>query len=333
MHGQGEEQKLLLAVYRPGPLRRRSWAALPAKHTVPYSRRVAHPARGGFFVETVQTHSQHLKFWRNHQPPDLIGHVEIYFFRLAAHFACLLRCGSRPWERPEYSVACLSGHAIIVVMNKLSTDKRCAVVAALVEGNSIRATARMTDVSKPTILKLIADLGPVCADYQDAALTDLGCRRLECDEIWQFVYAKQKNVEKATRAPQEAGDVWTWVAIDADSKLIPTWQIGPRDAITAHAFMTDLAGRLKHRIQLTTDGLQAYVEAVEDAFGMDIDYAQLIKVYGADAERRAALQPGRVPELQRAGDPGGAGPEADLDKLHRTPEPDDADVDATLHAP
>ncbi len=176
-------------------------------------------------------------------------------------------------------------------MNKLSTDKRCAVIAALVEGNSIRATARMTDVSKPTILKLIADLGPVCADYQDAALTDLGCRRLECDEIWQFVYAKQKNVEKATSAPQEAGDVWTWVAIDADSKLIPTWQIGPRDAITAHTFMTDLAGRLKHRVQLTTDGLQAYIEAVEDAFGMDIDYAQLVKIYGADAESERRYSP------------------------------------------
>ena len=176
-------------------------------------------------------------------------------------------------------------------MNKLSTDKRCAVVAALVEGNSIRATARMTGVSKPTILKLIADLGPVCADYQDAALNNLGCRRLECDEIWQFVYAKQKNVEKATRAPQEAGDVWTWVAIDAESKLIPTWRIGPRDAGTAHAFMTDLAGRLTHRVQLTTDGLQSYVEAVEDAFGMDIDYAMLIKVYGADSESERRYSP------------------------------------------
>ncbi len=176
-------------------------------------------------------------------------------------------------------------------MNKLSTDKRCAVVAALVEGNSIRATARMTGVSKPTILKLIADLGPVCADYQDAALNNLGCRRLECDEIWQFVYAKQKNVEKATRTPQEAGDVWTWVAIDAESKLIPTWRIGPRDAGTAHAFMTDLAGRLTHRVQLTTDGLQSYVEAVEDAFGMDIDYAMLIKVYGADSESERRYSP------------------------------------------
>ena len=176
-------------------------------------------------------------------------------------------------------------------MNKLSTAKRCAVVAALVEGNSIRATARMTDVSKPTILKLIADLGPVCAAYQNDTLRELGCRRLECDEIWQFVYAKQKNVQGAKRAPKVAGDVWTWVAIDADSKLVPTWRIGPRDAITAHAFMTDLADRLKHRVQLTTDGLQAYVEAVEDAFGMEIDYAQLIKIYGADAESERRYSP------------------------------------------
>ena len=176
-------------------------------------------------------------------------------------------------------------------MNKLSNDKRCAVVAALVEGNSIRATARMTNVSKPTILKLIADLGPVCADYQDAALNNLNCQQIECDEIWQFVYAKAKNVEKATRAPQEAGDVWTWVAIDAESKLIPTWHIGPRDAHAAHAFMTDLAGRLTHRIQLTTDGHRPYLEAVESAFGMDIDYAMLIKVYGADSESERRYSP------------------------------------------
>ena len=119
-------------------------------------------------------------------------------------------------------------------------------------------------------------------------LNNLGCRRLECDEIWQFVYSKQKNVERAKRAPRAAGDVWTWVAIDAESKLIPTWHIGPRDANAAHAFMTDLAGRLRHRVQLTTDGHQPYVEAVEAAFGCDIDFAQLIKVYGADpdAERR-----------------------------------------------
>ncbi len=176
-------------------------------------------------------------------------------------------------------------------MNKLSIDRRCRVVAAIVEGNSIRATARMTGVSKPTILKLIGDLGRVCAEYQDETLRGLNCRRLECDEIWQFVYAKQKNVEKAKRAPREAGDVWTWVAIDADSKLIPAWHIGPRDAHAAHAFMTDLASRLRHRIQLTTDGHQPYVEAVESAFGCDIDYAQLIKVYALDPEGERRYSP------------------------------------------
>ena len=176
-------------------------------------------------------------------------------------------------------------------MNRLSTDRRCAVVAALVEGNSIRATARMTGVSKPTILKLIRDLGTVCAAYQDETLRDLSCRRIECDEIWQFVYAKQKNVATARKAPREAGDVWTWVAIDAESKLIPTWHVGPRDAHAAHAFMTDLASRLKHRVQITTDGLGVYVEAVEDAFGMDVDFAQLIKVYGADPEGERRYSP------------------------------------------
>ena len=149
----------------------------------------------------------------------------------------------------------------------------------------------MTGVSKPTILKLILDLGRVCAEYQDATLRDLRCRRLECDEIWQFVYAKQKNVERAKRAPREAGDVWTWVAIDAESKLIPAWHIGPRDGHSANAFMTDLAGRLRHRIQLTTDGHQPYVEAVESAFGCEIDYAQLIKVYAIDQESERRYSP------------------------------------------
>ena len=176
-------------------------------------------------------------------------------------------------------------------MNKLNMAKRVAVVAALVEGNSIRATARMTNVSKPTILKLLAELGPACTEYQDRSLRGLKCRRIQCDEIWQFVYAKAKNVNAAKRAPSKAGDVWTWVAIDADSKLIPTWRIGPRDAFTALDFMTDLAERLSNRVQLTTDGHTPYLDAVEEAFGMDIDYAQLIKIYGQDRESEARYSP------------------------------------------
>ena len=179
-------------------------------------------------------------------------------------------------------------------MNKLSTSKRVQVVAALVEGNSIRATARMTDVSKPTILKLLADLGPVCARYQDEHLRNLRCRRVQCDEIWQFCYAKQKNVAHAKNAPEGAGDVWTWVAIDADTKLIPSWLVGDRGLGSAYTFMHDLAERVSNRIQLTTDGHRVYLEAVESAFNLDVDYAMLHKVYGADPDAARRYSPASI---------------------------------------
>ena len=191
-------------------------------------------------------------------------------------------------------------------MNRLTTAKRVAVVGALVEGNSIRATARMTDVSKPTILKLLADLGPACTRYQNEHLRNLRCRRIQCDEIWQFCYAKQKNVENAKSAPEGAGDVWTWVAIDADTKLIPAWLIGPRDLGSAYTFMMDLASRLRWRVQLTTDGLTSYLSAVEDAFGADIDYAMLRKTYGADTEAEKRYSPAKIQGCSTdivAGDP------------------------------
>ena len=172
-------------------------------------------------------------------------------------------------------------------MNRLSKAKRVAVVAALVEGCGLRATARMTGVARMTVEKLLRDLGAACAQYQDEHLRNLTCRRIECDEIWSFVYAKQKNVERAKSAPEVAGDVWTWTAIDADTKLVPSWLIGTRDLATAYDFMHDLADRLRHRVQLTTDGHTPYLEAVESAFGMDIDYAMLVKIYGSDpAEKR-----------------------------------------------
>ena len=191
-------------------------------------------------------------------------------------------------------------------MTRLTTAKRVAVVGALVEGNSIRATARMTDVSKPTILKLLADLGPACTRYQNEHLRNLRCRRIQCDEIWQFCYAKQKNVENAKSAPEGAGDVWTWVAIDADTKLIPAWLIGPRDLGSAYTFMMDLASRLRWRVQLTTDGLTSYLSAVEDAFGADIDYAMLRKTYGADPEAEKRYSPAKIQGCSTdivAGDP------------------------------
>ena len=179
-------------------------------------------------------------------------------------------------------------------MNRLSTAKRVQVVAALVEGNSIRATARMTDVSKPTILKLLADLGPVCTRYQDEHLRNLHCRRIQCDEIWQFCYAKQKNVAHAKNAPEGAGDVWTWVAIDADTKLIPSWLVGDRGLGSAYTFMHDLAERVSNRIQLTTDGHRVYLEAVESAFNLDVDYAMLQKVYGADPDAARRYSPASI---------------------------------------
>jgi len=167
-------------------------------------------------------------------------------------------------------------------MNKLSTEKRSQVVSALVEGNSIRATVRMTGVSKNTIAKLLVELGEACADYLDKALVNLNCKRIQCDEIWSFCYAKEKNVPEEFRGAFGYGDVWTWTAMDADSKLIVSWLVGGRDAGTAYGFMDDLAKRLANRVQLTTDGHRAYLSAVEEAFGSEIDYAMLVKMYGKD---------------------------------------------------
>lgn len=166
-------------------------------------------------------------------------------------------------------------------MEALSREKRSQVVAALVEGNSVNSTVRMTGVSKVTILKLLADLGPKCADYQDRNIRNLKSRRIQCDEIWQFCYAKEKNVPAEKRGRFGYGEVWTWVAIDADTKLIPSFTLGRRDGQTARILIDDLAGRLANRVQLTTDGHRAYLDAVEGAFGAGIDYAMLNKIYAA----------------------------------------------------
>ena len=176
----------------------------------------------------------------------------------------------------------------MVSMNRLTTDRRKAVVAALVEGNSIRATVRMTGVAKNTVTKLLVDLGTVCSIYQDEAMRDLPCERVQCDEIWAFVYAKQRNVPPEKRG--EAGDVWTWVAIDADTKLVPTYRVGGRDMGEAQAFISDLAKRLRHRVQLTTDANRPYLRAVDNAFG-EIDYAQLHKIYGRAPEAETRYSP------------------------------------------
>ncbi len=177
-------------------------------------------------------------------------------------------------------------------MNCLSTEERARVVAALVEGNSLRATARMTGVARMTVEKLLRDLGAACARYQDEHLRNLPCKRVQCDEIWSFVYAKAKNVTPAIAEQHpDAGDVWTWTALDAETKLVVSWLVGARDAGAAYEFMTDVASRLRHRVQLTTDGHVPYLNAVEDAFGADIDYAMLQKLYGADPQSERRYSP------------------------------------------
>ena len=185
-------------------------------------------------------------------------------------------------------------------MNKLSSKARAQILHMLVEGNSLRATARMADVSRNTVDKLLRDAGEACLDYQDRVLRNLPCKRIQCDEIWSFVYAKQKNVEGAVAAPEEAGDVWTWTAIDADTKLVPCWHVGTRDMDAARSFIDDLAARLANRVQLTTDGHKPYLEAIECAFGHDIDYARLIKIYGTDqsAKGEKRYSPARFIEAQ-----------------------------------
>lgn len=177
-------------------------------------------------------------------------------------------------------------------MNKLDPKKQAQVVSALVEGCSIRATVRMTGVAKNTIVKLLVELGAACSDYLDKHLVNLNCRRAQVDEIWSFCYAKAKNVtpEIAAKNPF-AGDVWTWVAIDADTKLIPSWIVGPRDAVTARIFVNDLAKRLANRIQLTSDGLNVYLAAVEKAFHGQVDYAQLVKLYNETSEGQKRYSP------------------------------------------
>src|SRR5580692_7247224 len=175
-------------------------------------------------------------------------------------------------------------------MNCLDNTTRAKVVSCLIEGCSIRATVRMTGISKPTIMKLLADLGATCAAYHNRYVRNLKVRRLQADEIWQFVGAKAKNVTPEKK--QEGwGDIWTWVGIDADTKLVVSYLVGGRDGGWAKEFMQDCASRTVNRVQITTDGHRAYLDAVEDAFGADIDYAMLQKIYGAPAENDTRYSP------------------------------------------
>jgi len=169
-------------------------------------------------------------------------------------------------------------------MNKLTREKQTQIISALVEGNSLRATARMCDVAFNTVLKFLPEIGSACAEYQDRALRNLKLKRIQCDECWTFCYAKEKNVPADKKGQFGFGDIWTWIAIDADTKLVPSFMIGNRDAKSARLFIDDLASRLASRVQLTTDGLRVYLEAIEGAFGCDVDYAMLIKTYESSQE-------------------------------------------------
>ncbi len=165
-------------------------------------------------------------------------------------------------------------------MNRLSLEKRTQIISLLVEGNSLRSASRIADVSINTVTKLLVEVGRECQWYHNENVRNLKTKRVECDEIWSFVYAKEKNVPEDMKHRKDVGDAWTWTAIDADSKLIISYLVGERDASYATMFMQDVAKRLTNRIQLTTDGLKVYLAAVEGAFGANIDYAQLVKIYG-----------------------------------------------------
>jgi IS1 family transposase len=177
-------------------------------------------------------------------------------------------------------------------MNKLRPAKRAEILGMMAEGVSLRAIARLTGASKNAIVRLLEGAGEAFSEYQDKVLRNLPCERIQVDEIWSFVYAKAKNVAAAKAAPPQAGDIWTWTAIDADTKLIPSWLVGSRDAHAAHAFIGDLALRLANRVQLTSDGHGPYLAAVDESFGADIDYAMLVKIYGEPPGDLGRYSPG-----------------------------------------
>jgi IS1 family transposase len=181
----------------------------------------------------------------------------------------------------------------MVSMNRLNSESRAQVIRCLIEGNSIRSTVRMTGVAKNTVVKLLVEVGAACSQYQDEKLRNLTCQRIQCDEIWQYVGCKQKQVTVEKMEAGICGDTWTWTAIDADTKLVPCWLVGKRDAGCATEFIQDLAGRLTSRVQLTTDGLKVYLNAVLDTFGEEIDYGILHKVYGAEPANEARYSPAK----------------------------------------
>jgi IS1 family transposase len=179
-------------------------------------------------------------------------------------------------------------------MNRLDSQTRAQVISCLIEGCSIRSTVRMTGVAKKTVMRVLVEVGEICADYQDRVFRNLRARRLQLDEMWAWIYCKEKNrTEEIAKAHPDSGDVWLWVAVDADTKLVPSWMLGQRDTGTATAFVSDLASRLSTRVQITTDGHRPYLEAVENAFGMEVDYSILQKIYGSVLENDTRYSPAK----------------------------------------
>ncbi len=215
-------------------------------------------------------------------------------------------------------------------MNRLSLDRRTAAIGCLVEGNSIRSTERMTGIHRDTVMRLLVEVGTGCAALMDEQMRELPCQRLQVDEIWTYVQKKQRQVT-ADDDQERVGDQWTFVALDADTKLVPTYRIGKRDLPTAKAFMGDLAGRMANRVQLSSDALAAYVEATEEAFGADVDYGQVVKIYEAEHAGAGRYSPPQVVRVEKrvSGRPRS---EAHLHQPHRAAEPHHADEHAPVHA-
>ena len=184
-------------------------------------------------------------------------------------------------------------------MNQLSSEKRAQIFACLAEGNSLRATARLTGACFNSVLKFLPQLGRACSIYQDKVFRNLTCKRIQCDEIWSFVGCKERNVP-ADKKGKGWGDCWVWIGLDAETKLVPCWYVGPRDSISAFHFMHDMAGRLSHRVQLTTDGFRPYLDAVNNAFGSNIDYAMLQKIYGEPPKTEARYSPAQCMGAKKA---------------------------------
>lgn len=178
-------------------------------------------------------------------------------------------------------------------MNKLSIDRQSQIIKVLCGGNSIRSTSRITGAAVNTVVKLLREVGLVCLDYQNEVMHNLPCKKLQCDEIWSFVYSKAKNVPDEYNGKFGYGDVWTFTAIDADTKLVPSWLVGQRNIDCATDFINDLKGRLANRVQITTDGHNMYLEAVENVYGSEIDYAQLVKIYKQDPEPERRYSPAK----------------------------------------